>query len=51
MLILIIKIILSPLAIAADSLNMLISFLKWDIRFINNNADSVNMLWNSSLKK
>lgn len=51
MLILIIKIILSPLAIIADLLNILISFLKWDSRFIENNADSMNMVWNSELKK
>jgi hypothetical protein len=51
MLILIIKTILSPLAIIADLLNMLLSFLKWDSRFIENNADSINMVWNRELKK
>ena len=51
MLILIIKILLSPLAVIADLLNMLISFLKWDSRFIENNADSMNMVWDSKLKK
>lgn len=51
MLILIIKILLSPLAIIADLLNMLICFLKWDSRFIENNADSMNMVWDSKLKK
>jgi len=51
MLILIIKITLSPFAIIADFLNILISFLKWDSRFIENNADSINMIWNSEIKK
>jgi hypothetical protein len=35
----------------ADVLNMLVSFLKWDKRFIERNADSTNMLWNSDLNK
>jgi hypothetical protein len=51
MLILIIKIILTPLALYADFLNMLISFLKWDARFIDNNSDSLNMIWNDKLKQ
>ena len=50
MLILVIKIILTPLALTADLLNMFISLLKWDGRFIENNSDSLNMIWNSKLK-
>lgn len=45
------NLILTPIVVTADLLNMLVSFLKWDKRFIQRNSDSVNMLWNSDLHK
>lgn len=51
MLILIMNIGLTPIAFIADSLNVIISFLKWDARFIDNNTDSTKMMWDSDVKK
>ena len=51
MLILIVNLILTPITMLTDVLNMLVSFLKWDKRFIERNSDSTNMLWNSDLNK
>ena len=51
MLILIIKVILTPIAVAADWLNIALSILMWDSRFINLNTDSLMMVWVETLNK
>lgn len=47
----IVLVLVSPLAIITDILNMIISGLLWDARFIQHNSDSLKMLWDKTYRE